>query len=243
VAELLAAARRRVHTVWVDEAAKPSPIVERIVQLARGSGVPLRRVDGPRLGGQARTEAPQGVLAQADALPEADVDDLFRGAEGAEPFLLALDGITDPQNLGALLRTAEGAGVTGVLLPRHRAARVTPAAAKAAAGAIEWVPMTTVPGIPSALARAGHAGLVVVGLDPGSDDSLFRLSVEGRGVIVVMGAEGTGLSPLARRRCERLVSIPLRGRLPSLNVAAAGALAMFEVARQRPSASAGGGRR
>ncbi len=241
VAELLAAGRRQVVDVWVATEAeqRAAPMIARITDLAAASRVPIRRVSGTRLAAEARTEAPQGVLAHARPLPETDLDDLCRrgatsvAGEAALPFLLALDGVTDPQNLGALLRSADGAGVTGVILPRHRAAHVTAAVTKAAAGAVEHVPIAIVGGLPAALARAADLGLWVVGLDPDADQSLYDLTLADQGVIVVLGAEGKGLSRLVRQRCHLMVSIPLRGRLPSLNVAAAGALALFEVSRRR----------
>jgi 23S rRNA (guanosine2251-2'-O)-methyltransferase len=242
VAELLAAGRRKVLDVWVDADAPPAPVLARIADLADAAGVSLRRVSGGRLAAEARTDAPQGVLAHARPLPEADLDELCRplrsghaGGPGAggRPFLLALDGVTDPQNLGGLLRTAEGAGVTGAVLPRHRAVHVTPAVAKAAAGAIEHVPLALVGGLPAALSRVRASGVWVVGLDPGAGESLYDLSVADEAVLVVLGAEGRGLSRLVRERCDVLVGIPLRGRIPSLNVAAAGALALFEVSRRR----------
>lgn len=237
VAELLAAGRRQVIDVWLtaDAEQRSAPLIDRITELASARGVPVRRVNGARLAAEARTEAPQGVLAHARSLPEADFDELCQQPAGT-PFLLALDGVTDPQNLGALLRTAEGAGVTGVVLPRHRAAHVTATVTKAAAGAVEHVPIAVVSGLPAALARAGDLGLWVVGLDPGADQSLFDLTLADRGVVVVLGAEGRGLSRLVRQRCDLVLSIPLRGRLESLNVAAAGALALFEISRRRPPA-------
>lgn len=252
VAELLAAGRRAALDVWLDESAERAPIVDRIEELAARRRVPVRRVARSRLDAEARTDASQGVLAHARPLPEADFDELCRapaaprgpagataGGRTAEPpFLLALDGVTDPQNVGALLRTAEAAGVTGVVLPRHRTVHVTPAVTKAAAGAVEHVPIAVVPGLPAALARAAELGLWVVGLDPAGPESLFELAVADAGVVVVLGAEGRGLSRLVRERCDSLVAIPLRGVLPSLNVAAAGALALFEVARRRAAGSA-----
>jgi 23S rRNA (guanosine2251-2'-O)-methyltransferase len=145
-----------------------------------------------------------------------------------------VDGVSDPRNLGALLRSAEAAGATGAVLARHRAVHVTPAVAKAAAGAVERVPMTVVAGIPAALARAKELGCWVVGLAGDGDRSLFDdLAVADEAVVIVVGAEGGGLSRLARARCDLVVSIPMRGRLPSLNVGAAGALALFEVSRRR----------
>jgi 23S rRNA (guanosine2251-2'-O)-methyltransferase len=233
VAELLAAGRRKVLDVWVDADAPPAPVLARIADLADEAAVPLRRVSGARLAAEARTDAPQGVLAHARPLPEADLDELCRSTHPSRPFLLALDGVTDPQNLGGLLRTAEGAGVTGAVLPRHRAVHVTPAVTKAAAGAIEHVPLALVGGLPAALSRVRDAGVWVVGLDPGAGESLYDLTVADEAVVVVLGAEGRGLSRLVRERCDVLVGIPLRGRIPSLNVAAAGALALFEVSRRR----------
>ncbi len=232
MAELLAAGRRRVMDVWIDADATPAPVLDRIADLAAGERVPVRRVGRSRLDAEARTEAPQGVLAHARPLPEADLDEL---CTGTGPFLLALDGVTDPQNLGGLLRTAEAAGATGAILPRHRAVHVTPAVTKAAAGAVEHVPMALVGGLPAALTRVREAGVWVVGLDPGATESLYDLSVADEPAMVVLGAEGRGMSRLVRERCDVLVHIPLRGRIPSLNVAAAGALALFEVSRRRAS--------
>ena len=195
----------------------------------------MRRVPRHRIDAEAATTAPQGVLAHAEPLPEADLDELCQaaGPNGQPPFLLAVDGVTDPGNVGALLRSAEGAGATGVLLPKHRASRVTPAVAKAAAGAIEHLPMALVPGMPSALARAKEIGCWVVGLAGDAGTSLFDLDLADQPLVVVLGAEGEGLSRLVRDRCDVLAAIPLAGSLPSLNVAAAGALALFEVARKR----------
>ena len=211
-----------------------APVLEDIFELATDARVPVHHVSRSRLESQARTEAPQGVLARAAPLVEVDLDDLARRRPGGSaPFLLALDGVTDPGNVGALLRSAEGAGVSGVVLPRHRAVHITPAVTKAAAGAVEHLPMSLVGGLPSALSRLGELGLWVVGLDAGADRALWDLPVADEALVVVLGAEGSGLGRLARQRCDHVVSIPTRGRLGSLNVAAAGALACFEVARRR----------
>lgn len=236
MAELLRAGRRRVRDVWLAEDLDAAPVLDAIVEGAKRLGVPVRRVPRARLDGAASTEAPQGVLAHAAPLEEADFDELCRPATGPAPLLLALDGVTDPQNLGALLRTAEAAGATGAVLPRHRAVHVTPAVTKAAAGAIERLPIAVVPGLPAALARASDAGVWVVGLVTDSGQDLFDLQVGDGPVLLVLGAEGPGLSRLVRARCDVLATIPLRGTVPSLNVAAAGAVALFEMARQRARA-------
>jgi len=233
VRELLAAGRRRTREVWVAEGVEPAPLLDEIASLARRRRVPLRHVPRAQLEGAARTEAPQGVLAKADPLPEADLDQLCGPSGVVEPFLLVFDGVTDPRNLGALLRSGAAAGATGAVLPRHRAAHVTATVAKAAAGAIEHVPMAMVAGVPSALRTLAGRGVWTVGLDPQAPDSLFDLELADRAVALVLGAEGTGLSRLVRARCDLLVAIPQQGAVASLNVAAAGAVACFEVARRR----------
>jgi 23S rRNA (guanosine2251-2'-O)-methyltransferase len=167
-------------------------------------------------------------------VPEADLDELVAATEDVTPFLVLVDGVTDPGNLGAILRSAEGAGVTGVVLPRHRAVHLTPTAAKAAAGAIEHVPIALVSGLASAIERLRKAGVWVVGLDDAASISLFDLGETATAPIaLVLGAEGAGLSRLVRERCDLVVQIPMHGHLSSLNVSAAAALACYEVARRR----------
>jgi len=146
---------------------------------------------------------------------------------------VALDGVTDPGNLGALLRSAEGSGVTGVILPRHRAVHVTPAVTKAAAGAVEYVRIALVGGLPTAIGQLNDAGVWTIGLDGSVPTSLYSLPLGDQPVCLVFGAEGKGLSRLVRERCSQLAAIPLGGQLNSLNVAAAAAVACFEIARQR----------
>jgi 23S rRNA (guanosine2251-2'-O)-methyltransferase len=215
------------------EGLQPAPILREIHALAQGARVPVRLVGRRAFDAEARTDGAQGVLAHAQPLPEWDLEDLCRTEGGNKPFLLAFDGVTDPQNLGALLRSGEGAGVTGALLARHRATHVTPAVTKAAAGAVERVRLAVVPGLAAALARARELGVWVVGLDADAPESLFDLPLADEPVLLVLGAEGSGLSKLVRHRCDVLVRIPLRGTIASLNVATAGALAAFEVSRRR----------
>ncbi|MBW3650158.1 MAG: 23S rRNA (guanosine(2251)-2'-O)-methyltransferase RlmB [Actinobacteria bacterium] len=232
--ELLAARRRRVRDVWVSETADPDhPLVAEILDLAQEARVPVRQVGRGRLDAEARSEAPQGVLAHAEPLAEVPLERLAPTGGAPPPFLVVVDGVTDPQNLGALLRTADGAGVTGVVLPRHRAVHVTPAVTKAAAGAVEHVPLALVPGVPAALQTLGAAGIWTVGLDGDAERTIFDLELATEPVALVLGAEGSGLSRLARQRCDVLTAIPRLGALGSLNVAAAGAVACYEVARRR----------
>ena len=233
VRELLIAGRRRAKDIWLAEDVEGAPILDDILELARESRVTVKRVSRTQLEHAARSDAPQGILAHAASLQDVDLDRLAQGTDGRPPFLVAVDGITDPQNLGAVLRTAECSGVTGVVLPRHRSAHVTPTVTKAAAGAVEHLPMALVGGMPSALARLKELGVWTVGLDGAGDASIFDLQVATEPVCLVLGAEGRGLSRLVRQRCDVLAAIPLRGAIASLNVSAAAAVACYEVARRR----------
>jgi 23S rRNA (guanosine2251-2'-O)-methyltransferase len=233
VRELLVAGRRRVFELMVASGDEGRGPLRDLTDLASKSRVPVKQVSAGKLAAAARTESPQGVLARCAPLEEVDLDVLTNRRKGVAPLLVAVDGVTDPGNLGALLRAAECAGVTGVVLPRHRSVHITPTVAKAAAGAIEHLPMAVVPGLPAALERMKGAGVWVVGLDGGGDGRIDQLALASEPLVLVFGAEGRGLSPLVRKRCDVVAAIPLRGRLASLNVAAAGAIACYEVARQR----------
>lgn len=234
VRELLIAQRRKVHEIQIAGDLEGDDGVEPIVALARANRVPITYVAHKKLDAAARSEAPQGVIAHAAPLPEVELAALLRRRPGTAPFLVAVDSVTDPGNLGAIVRNCDGAGVQGIILPRHRAVHVTPTVAKAAAGAVEHVPIALVGGLPAALASVREAGIWVVGLDDAADRDLFELGdLAAEGICLVLGAEGAGLSRLVRERCDLVVSIPMRGRVSSLNVAAAAALATYEVARHR----------
>jgi len=237
VAALLRAGRRRVRELWVlDAPASGAPAfgaLEEIVDLAVARSVPVRRVSAGAFAAEARSDAPQGVLARADPLPVADLADLARGGPGRPAFLVVAEGVTDPHNLGALLRAAEVAGATGAVLPAHRAVGVTPVVAKAAAGAVEHLPVALVAGVPSALQDLSELGVWTVGLAPEATRSIYEVDIWSEPVALVLGAEGHGLSRLARARCDLVVRIPEHGHETSLNVAAAAAVACFEVARRR----------
>lgn len=208
-----------------------APILTDIKELAADLKVPLKSVTRKRFDADALTMSHQGVLAKAKPLEERSLDDLL---SCPAPFLLVLDGLTDPQNLGTIIRTAECTGVTGIVMPRHRAVHVTATVTKTAAGAIEHVPMALVGGIPTAINDLAKAGVLTVGMDADGDVALFDLDLRNdRPVALVLGAEGSGLSRLVRQRVDVVASLPLRGELNSLNVAMAGAAACFEVVRQR----------
>ena len=233
VRELLIASRRKVREILVADDSDRNPVIGEILELARDQRVVVRTVDRSEIDEQARSEAPQGVIAFAEPLEEVLLDEVLAGAT-EKLFLVAVDGVTDPGNLGAILRSCEGAGVDAVILPRHRAVHITPSAAKAAAGAVEYLSLCVVPGLPTAIQQLRDNDVWVVGLDDAADKPIFGLGDLAREhVCLVLGAEGPGLSRLVRERCDLLVSIPMRGALSSLNVSAAAALATYEVVRAR----------
>jgi 23S rRNA (guanosine2251-2'-O)-methyltransferase len=201
-----------------------------VADLAKGRGAAVRHVTRDELAHLTRTESPQGVVAHADPLEPARFDALLATPSA---FLVGIDGVTDPQNLGAIFRTAEATGATGVVLPRHRAARITPTVTKAAAGAIEYLPVATVAGIPAAIVQAARADVWTVGLDAAGDVTIDELAVADRSLMLVFGAEGRGLSRLTRERCDLVARIPMYGRVASMNVGAAAAIACATVARIR----------
>ncbi|HEY4332072.1 MAG TPA: RNA methyltransferase, partial [Ilumatobacteraceae bacterium] len=210
VRELLIAGARKVREVWIASDLDENDVVDDIVALARHERVQLLEVNRRKIDAVARSEAPQGVIAFANPLPEADFAELIKRRPGKPPFLVAVDGVTDPGNLGALLRCCDGAGVDGVILPRHRAVHITPTAAKAAAGAVEHVPMAVVGGLPGALVRVKDAGIWIIGLDDASERTLFEIGdLATEGVCLVLGAEGAGISRLVHERCDMIVSIPM----------------------------------
>ena len=234
VLELLSVGRRTVRRVLLAEEQDPSPHLDRIEQLAARLRVPVETVPRARLDAQARTDAPQGVVALARPLTPVTLEDLAKPTRnGTAAFLLVAAGLTDPRNLGALLRSAECAGVTGVVLPRHRSARISPTVAKTAAGAIEHLPFAVVGGVPTALNELRDLGVWSIGLAGEAEQSLYELPLGEGPVALVVGSEEKGLAPLVRKRCDAVAAIPQHGTLPSLNVGVAGAVACFEVARQR----------
>ncbi|HEV3450588.1 MAG TPA: 23S rRNA (guanosine(2251)-2'-O)-methyltransferase RlmB [Acidimicrobiia bacterium] len=228
VAELLRAGRRPVRMVSLARSA--GRVADELAELAAAAGARVRWRDADQLREESGVEATQGVVARAAPVTPAPLAGLL---EREDAFLVALDGVTDPRNLGAVLRTALAAGASGAILPRHRAALLTPAAVKAAAGAVEHLPVALVGGVATALDQAGRAGVWTVGLDARGEALVSDLAVADRPLVLVLGAEDTGLARLVRARCDVVARVPMPGPVESLNVAAAAAVACFEVARQR----------
>ena len=204
---------------------------DRVAHAAAQAGVRVEDVRQGDLTHRSRSGVHQGVGAELAAFRYAELDDLLAGFRGPA-LLLVLDGVTDPQNLGALVRSAYALGAHGVVLPKDRAAGVTPAAFKAAAGALEHCPVARVTNLSRALERIKEQGIWTVALAAEADRELsaFDLTLP---TALVLGSEGAGVRPLVRKTCDHLARIPMAGQVGSLNVAAAGAVALYEIARQR----------
>jgi 23S rRNA (guanosine2251-2'-O)-methyltransferase len=183
---------------------------------------------------RAGTPDHQGVVARCEPFRYADAGEL---AASENPLLVCLDQVTDPRNLGAVCRSAEGAGATAVILPAHSTARVTPAVCRASAGAVEHVPVAVVPNLARYLREVKGPGLWVFAAVGEAGTPMWEADLAG-GLALVFGAEGKGLRPLVRRACDDAVSIPLAGRIESLNVSVAAAVLLYEASRQRLSVSA-----
>jgi 23S rRNA (guanosine2251-2'-O)-methyltransferase len=226
---------RRVERVVVAAGAAERGTLADLLELAAEGGVPVETVPRSLLDARAETGAHQGVAAVVSQLESIGLDELLAIPLGGTepPFFLALDGIEDPHNLGALVRSAEAAGCHGIVLPRHRSAPLSAAAVKSSAGALEHLPVAEVANLTRALERLRAAGLWCIGLDGGAESSLFDLDLADEPVCVVVGSEGSGLHRLVRETCDVLVRIPMAGRVASLNASVAGALALFEIRRRR----------
>lgn len=206
--------------------------IQKIAQLARGAGVPVRPMPRDQLTRLARTEHHQGVVAVIAEKRYADLEDLLSHRRSQYAFLLMLDGVEDPHNLGAIVRTAESAGVDGLVIPERRATGVTAIVAKASAGASEYLPIAKVTNLSRALEEVKSRNIWTVGLDERAPKMYDEIDYA-MDCALVLGAEGTGLHEQIRKKCDFLVSIPMLGKVPSLNVSVAGGIVMYEVARQR----------
>lgn len=240
VRQLLAARRRRTRALWVDAKLASSGPLRDLVLLGRGQRVPVELKAPRELEAAARTSAPQGVIAWAEPLASVPLERVLAGfakdGRRGAGLLVVLDGVTDPGNLGSVMRSAACAGARAVVVGRHRSAALSPAALKAAAGSAEELPLVRVPGIPAALGAIREAGIWVVGLSPEGPEELWTTPLLDEPVALILGSEGRGLSRLSRERCDALVRIPMPGPAEapsSLNVATACAVACFEVARRR----------
>jgi 23S rRNA (guanosine2251-2'-O)-methyltransferase len=224
VHEALRAGRRRIETVWATERAAREPWLREVPA--------VRIVTADELTRRCGSPDHQGVCAEAGGYPYVGAQELLATKD---PFIVALDELQDPQNLGAICRTAECAGATGVVLCERRAAAVTPAAAKASAGAVEHLRIARVRNMADFLADAKAAACWCYGADGASLTSYDEPDYSG-GVVLVLGGEGSGLRPRVAQGCDALISLPQHGRVQSLNASAAAAVLMYGIVQRRPSA-------
>jgi 23S rRNA (guanosine2251-2'-O)-methyltransferase len=201
---------------------------ERVAAAAAEAGVRVETVSPGELARRAHGGVHQGVGAELAEFQYAELEELL----APNAFLLVLDGVTDPQNLGALVRSAHALGAGGVVLPKDRAAGVTPAVSKAAAGALEHCAVARVTNLSRALEQMKEAGLWTVALAADGEQELGSIDLSGS-IALVLGSEGTGVRPLVRKTCDHVARIGMGGKVGSLNVAAAGAIALYEASRQR----------
>jgi 23S rRNA (guanosine2251-2'-O)-methyltransferase len=232
VKALLRSGGRRADEIAVLAGAR-GPLSE-IVALARRAGVKVSFRTRDQLTAIAGTDDHQGVVARVAAAEYAELEDLLEipARRREAPFFLALDQVQDPRNFGALLRTADAFGVHGVIVPKHHAVGLTEAAARTAMGAVEYVPVARETNLVAALEKLKESGVWIFGAAAEKGLAPWTADLKGA-VCLVLGSEGEGLRPLVARACDLLVTVPMRGGVGSLNVAAAGAALCYEVARQR----------
>lgn len=207
--------------------------IRSIVGIAKEKGVVVQEVVKQKLDEMSQTKNHQGVIAIVSEHEYADVEDIINSAEskGEKPFIIILDNITDPHNLGAIIRTAECAGAHGVIIPKRRSVGLTAVVGKTSAGAIEYMPVARVTNIARTIDDLKSRGIWVACADMGGDD-YFDASLDGA-LALVIGSEGEGVSRLVKEKCDFTVSIPMYGKISSLNASVAAALLMYEAVRQR----------
>jgi len=203
-----------------------------IFEAARDAGVPVRQVSRDQLERLAGTNGHQGVVAVTSEKHYIDIDEVLDNKRGEHNFLVVLDGVEDPHNLGAIIRTADGAGADGIVIPERRAVGVTGTVLKASAGAAEHLPIARVTNINRTLEDLKERNIWTIGLDERAKQSYDEIDYN-MDCALVLGAEGSGLHEMVRKKCDFLISIPMQGHVSSLNVSVAAAVVMYEILRQR----------
>lgn len=227
-------AGRTLNKIWIAETAQKH-LTAPIVVEARKAGIVIQHVDKRKLDQLAPGVQHQGVVAQAAPFAYTEVADILAAAEakGEPPFLLLLDEIEDPHNLGSILRTADCTGVHGVIVPKRRSAQITATVSKTSAGAVEYVPVARVTNLGQTIDRLKELGVWVVGTDVDTDQNLFGSDIFTGPVAVVIGNENKGMGRLIREKCDVLLKLPMAGRINSLNASVAAGVIMYEVLRRR----------
>lgn len=235
---LISSAPERFIEVWLLKGREDDRIMP-IINLARKYGISVQMVQRKFLDEKSEGEQHQGIVARVQPgkiFTENDLDDIIEAAEKKDipPFILILDGVTDPHNLGACLRNADAAGVQAIVVPKDNAARLTPTVRKVAVGAAEYVPLVQVTNLARTMKHLQEKGVWIVGTAGETDTCLYDVKLSGP-MALVMGAEGKGMRRLTRENCDQLVKLPMAGNVSSLNVSVATGICLFEMVRQRQS--------
>jgi len=231
VREAFRAGKRKLLEICLPKG-KSSPRIEELVSLAAATQVPIKQVPMRRIETMTGTQFHQGVCAIVGPYPWSDLPRLLKTTKGVDPFLLLLDHVVDPHNLGALLRTAFCAGLGGVVITKDRSAQPTPAVSKASAGTMEHISLTRVTNMVSTLSTLKDSGLWIAGLDKHKGKSIYASDLTGP-LALVIGSEEKGIRPLVKKHCDLMVAIPQIGDVDSLNASVAGGVVMYETYRQR----------
>jgi len=234
VLEMLSKRRWRFVNIHIDRTCARRQSMERILRAAKARGIPVQMDDEQALRKLAAGGVHQGVVAVLEGIPYAAIEDILVAwrNSGLKATILVLDGVQDPHNLGALMRTAYCAGCHGIVLPRDRSASLAPATLKAAAGAAAHIPVARVTNLASTLDMLRQAGIWIIGTAPEAATEVFKTDLD-LDLALVMGGEEKGLRPIVRKRCDQMLSIPMKGDILSLNVSVAAGVILFEILRQR----------
>ena len=224
---------RGINKLWIASGAREGSVSE-IAALAKERGIVVQYVERAKIEALAGGHRDQGVLAYVAPVPYAELDDILKAAEekGEAPFLVLLDELEDPHNLGALLRTADATGVHGILIPKRRSVSLNATVAKTSAGAVEYVPVARIGNIAQTLKKLKEKGFWVAGADMDGEKAYYEADLTGP-LVLVVGSEGRGMSRLTKEACDFIVSMPMVGRINSLNASVAGSILMYESMRQR----------
>ncbi|MBO8158019.1 23S rRNA (guanosine(2251)-2'-O)-methyltransferase RlmB [Thermosyntropha sp.] len=233
VMEAIKGGRRKVYKVFIQEG-RGGRKIEDLVKLAQARGIFIQYVEKQKLDKMSPSKNHQGIIAQIEDYPYNSVEEILEYAviKGEEPFLVLLDGIEDPQNMGAIVRTAECAGVHGVVIPRHNSVKITEAVVRASAGAVEHMRIAKETNLVNVIKFLKKQGFWIVGADANGDRNYFDLDYPVP-LALVIGSEGEGMRRLVKENCDILVKIPMKGNINSLNASVAAGLIMYEVVRQR----------
>ena len=224
---------RGINKLWIASGDREGSVAE-IAALAKERGIVVQYVERAKIEALAGGHRHQGVLAYVAPVPYAELDDILKAAEekGEAPFLVLLDELEDPHNLGALLRTADATGVHGILIPKRRSVSLNATVAKTSAGAVEYVPVARIGNIAQTLKKLKEKGFWVAGADMDGEKAYYEADLTGP-LVLVVGSEGKGMSRLTKEACDFIVRMPMVGRINSLNASVAGSILMYESMRQR----------